>query len=267
MSVSTREPRRAKPKKAGVAESVPAKPDHRVEVARRRREAMRARILAATMKVCSANPTAIPTIDEIIQAAEISRGAFYRYYSSSPEVIEEVGVALMDELANAIVSIYDTLTDPLQRACVGTFLVMGRAVHDPQWASFILRADLTVHNSRVIEYIRQDMRAGGAAGYFRIANVEWAAEFLMGMNLTAIRGLMVRQEDEIELYRFEAVRFVLRSLGVAEEEVAKVMAWGDQYLVAMGARAIWWQNPDILGTNDKPKAARRRARKAPAEAT
>lgn len=261
MSEAIRASRRTQSKKAPEAQPVAAKPDHRIEVARRRREAMRARILAATMKVCSANPTVIPTIDEIIQAAEISRGAFYRYYSSSPEVIEEVGVALMDELANAIVSIYDTLTDPLQRACVGTFLVMGRAVHDPQWASFILRADLTVHNSRVIEYIRQDMRAGAAAGYFKIANVEWAAEFLMGMNLTAIRGLMVRQEDEIELYRFEAVRFVLRSLGVAEEDVAKVMTWGDQYLVAQGARAIWWQNPAILGTDPSSKAASQKRRK------
>jgi hypothetical protein len=37
------------------------KPDHRIEVARRRRETMRARILAATMKTCSANPKGIPT--------------------------------------------------------------------------------------------------------------------------------------------------------------------------------------------------------------
>lgn len=235
------------------AKPLSAKPDHRIEVARRRREAMRSRILAATMKVCSANPTVIPTIDEIIQAARISRGAFYRYYSSTPEVIEEVGVTLMDELADAIVSIYDTLSDPLQRACVGTFLVMGRAVHDPEWASFILRADLTVHNSRVMEYIRQDMRTGAAVGIFQIASVDWAAEFLMGMNLTAIRGLMERKEDEIEQYRFEAVRFVLRSLGVAEAEVASIMAWGDQYLIAQGARAIWWKT-DPAETTKRPMA-------------
>ncbi|OYU34509.1 TetR/AcrR family transcriptional regulator [Novosphingobium sp. PASSN1] len=239
-----------------------AKPDHRIEVARRRRETMRARIMAATMKVCSANPTVIPTIDEIIQTAEISRGAFYRYFSSSPEVIEAVGVELMNELADAIVSIYDTLTDPLQRACVGTFLVLGRAVHDPEWASFILRADLTIHNSRVIEYIRQDMKTGLEAGYFRIANVQWAAEFLMGMNLTGIRGLMVRPDEDIELYCHEAVRFVLRSLGVAEDEVSRVMAWGDQYLSAHGARANWWErgkaDPEIAVKPPRKKPSARK---------
>ena len=229
---------------------------------------MRARILAATMKVCSDNPTVIPTIDEIIQEAGISRGAFYRYYSSSPEAIEEVGVALMDELANAIVSIYDTLTDPLQRACVGTFLVMGRAIHDPQWASFVLRSDLTIHDSRVIEYIRQDMRTGAAAGVFDLTNPEWAAQFLMGMNITAIRGLMVREEHEIELYRREAVHFVLRSLGVEKDAVNAVMAWGDDYLAAQGARAFWWHTePDAAsatgagpaGSKAKTKSAKKSA--------
>lgn len=240
------------------ADPAAAKPDHRIEVARRRREAMRARILAATMKVCSANPKVVPTIDEIIQAAQISRGAFYRYYSSSPEVIEEVGVALMDELADAIVSIYDTLSDPLQRACVGTFLVMGRAIHDPEWASFILRGDLTVHNTRVIEFIRRDMRAGAASGCFRFADAEWAAEFLMGMNLTAIRGLMIRKDEEIEQYRFEAVRFVLRSLGVNEVDVAAVMAWGDQYLAAQGARAIWWKKGEAAPEVAQPVPRQRK---------
>lgn len=219
------------------------KPDHRVEVARKRREAMRARIVAATMTACSVNPKTVPSIDEVIQVAGISRGAFYRYYTSTPEVIEEIGVTLANELADAIQSIYDTLTDPLQRACVGTFLVMGRALHDPEWASFILRGDLTIHESRVTDYIRQDMRSGLDAGYFRLVNVEWAAEFLMGMNLTAIRGMMVRKDQEKDKYRHEAVRFVLRSLGVSHEDVVKVMEWGDQYLATSGSASNWWQAP------------------------
>ena len=234
------------------------KPDHRIEVARRRREAMRARILAATMKTCSVNPKGIPTIDDIIQVAGISRGAFYRYYNSSPEAIEDVGVALADELADAIESIYGSLADPLQRACVGTFLVMGRAVHDAEWASFMLRGDLTIHTSRVIEYIRQDMRAGFDAGYFRLANPDWAAEFLMGMNLTAIRGMMVRKDVEKEEYRHEAVRFLLRSLGVSEDDVVKVMAWGDEYLAASGSAHNWWQpGPanSVDNSSDQPKSA------------
>ena len=219
------------------------KPDHRIEVARRRREAMRARILAATMNVCSANPKAVPTIDDISQIAGISRGAFYRYFSSSPEAIEEVGVELANELADAIGTLYDTLTDPLQRACVGTFLVVGRAVHDPEWAAFVLRGDLTIHNTRVMDYIRKDMRAGLEAGYFDLTNVEWAAELLMGMNLTAIRGLIERKDADKDPYRHEAVRFLLRSLGVGAKAVAEVMEWADQYLAQSGSAANWWRLP------------------------
>lgn len=202
---------------------------------------MRARILKATMRVCSANPASVPTIDDIIQAAEISRGAFYRYFSSSVEAIEEVGVSLTDELADAISSIYDTLTDPLERACVGTFLVMERASHDAEWASFILRGDLTIHKNRITDFIEKDMRKGVDAGYFTISNVEWAAEFVMGMNLTAIRAMMVRPDDVKDQYRHEAVRFVLRALGANHEDVTRVMQWGDDYLAASRSSVTWWE--------------------------
>ncbi len=243
------------------AETGPAeRPDHRVEVARRRREAMRARILAATMKVCSGNRAGIPTIDEIIQAAEISRGAFYRYFQSSVEAIEEVGVALTNELADAILTIYDSLTDPLQRACVGTLLVMERAAHDEVWASFILRGDLTIHKNRITDFIELDMRNGRDAGYFTFESVQAAAEFVMGMNLTATRGMMVRNEAEKETYRHEAVRFVLRSLGVSREDVEKVMAWAGDYLAKTRGRARWWEAEPAI-----PPIKARKTRKKPAK--
>lgn len=236
------------------------RPDHRVEVARRRREAMRARILAATMKVCSGNPTGIPTIDEIIQAAEISRGAFYRYFQSSAEVIEEVGVALTNELADAVLSIYDTLTDPLQRACVGTLLVIERAAHDVDWASFILRGDLTIHRTRLTDFMKLDMRNGRDAGYFSFESVDVAAEFVMGMNLTATRGMMVRSDDQKAAYRQEAVRFVLRSLGVDRIEIEKVMAWAEDYLAKSRSRTRWWEAEPAVA----PAKSRKR-RKAAAD--
>jgi AcrR family transcriptional regulator len=234
------------------------RPDHRVAVARQRREVMRGRIEAATMKVCSANPAAVPTIDEIIVAAEISRGAFYRYFNSSAEAIESVGIKLINELADAIIGLYDTLTDPLQRACVGTFLVMERAAHDPEWASFILRADLTIQKSRITDFIEHDLRMGNEAGYFTIGNVPWAAEFTMGMNLTAIRGTLVRIEAEKDLYRHEAVRFVLCALGVKSDDVARVMAWGDDYLSKSRKGARWWQvDPkEITGAVRKSRKAK-----------
>ena len=222
-------------------EASEARPDHRIEVARRRREAMRARILAATMKVCSVNPAAVPTIDEIITAAEISRGAFYRYFTSSAEAIEEVGVALTNELADAILTLYDTLTDPLQRACVGTFLVTERAAADREWAQFILRGDLTIHKTRIMAFIERDMRNGRDAGYFTFGNVAWAAEFVMGMDLTAARGMMVRAESEKSAYREETVRFVLRSLGVDAAMIDTVMAWAGDYLAKHVHNARWWE--------------------------
>lgn len=232
------------------------KPDHRIEVARHRREVMRSRILSATMKVGSSNPASTPTIDDIIQEAGISRGAFYRYFNSSAEAVEEVGVSLINELADAIRTIYGTLTDPLQRACVGTLLVMTRAAHDPEWASFILRGDLTIHKSRITDFIEHDMRKGAEAGYFSISSVEWAAEFVMGHDLTAIRGMMVRDNTEKDLYRREAVLFLLRALGADHDDVARVMKWSDEYLSSTRLSAKWWKSDEEEAP--VPKARKRK---------
>ena len=218
------------------------KPDHRIEVARRKRQAMRSRILRATLHVYSSQPASPPAVDDIIKVAGISKGGFYRYFGSTADALQEIGCQLADELAALIGPIYDCLSDPLQRACVGTILVLRRAAGDPGWADFMLHADLSTQRSRFLDFIEGDIRDGVASGQFQVEDVALGIELVMGINQVAMRGIAVRPEAEREQYIRFAVRFLLRSIGVSVEMIGAVITWSEDYLASLPHDQRWWES-------------------------
>jgi len=61
--------------------------DHRHRVAARRRERMRPRLLASAMRLIAEKGAASTSIDDVISAAEVSRGTSYNYFPS-PDAFE-----------------------------------------------------------------------------------------------------------------------------------------------------------------------------------
>lgn len=233
------------------------KPDHRTEVARRKRMAMRSRILRATMQIYSSQPAPAPAIEDIITEAGISKGGFYRYFSSTSEAVQEIGYELADELAALIVPAYNILTDPLQRACIGTILVLRRAAGDPAWAGFMLRADLPAHDSQFLSFIQKDIRDGAKKGQFTVEDPILVSELVMGINQICMRGVASRPKEQQEDYIRFAVRFLLGSLGVSESEVNAVLTWSDEYFESLPVEERWWEKKatkDAKGRNQSRRS-------------
>ena len=61
--------------------------DHRQRVAAERRERMRSRLLASAMKLIAEKGPAATSIDDVISAAEVSRGTFYKYFPSPDALV------------------------------------------------------------------------------------------------------------------------------------------------------------------------------------
>ena len=88
----------------------PPREDHRVRVAREKRERMKARILQSVLSVCSGVEASGPAvIDDVIRHAEVARGTFYKYYNSLDEAIAELGSVLADEMTVGIYPVYNVL--------------------------------------------------------------------------------------------------------------------------------------------------------------
>ncbi|MCB2013380.1 MAG: TetR/AcrR family transcriptional regulator [Sphingobium sp.] len=213
--------------------------DHRTIVAQKKRSAMRARILNATMKVYSSQENSLPKIDDIIETAGISKGGFYRYFESASEALEELGKQTADEFSQVILPVYNVLEDPVQRACVGTMLVLRRAARDPEWAGYLLRANLTDHESKLLALMEQDIELGIQTGQFHVANVPAASEFIMGINHTAIRVMLSRKIKDTNSYINTATAFLLHAMGASEETIQEVLEWSVGYFKSIDGDGKW----------------------------
>ncbi|QUT05577.1 TetR/AcrR family transcriptional regulator [Sphingobium phenoxybenzoativorans] len=217
--------------------------DHRILVASRRRAAMRSRILRAIMEISAAQPISAPSVDDVIRVAGISKGGFYRYFSSTSEALAMIGHELAEELASLIEPAYDVLTDPLQRACVGTVLVLKRAAGDPIWAEYMLRADLPRDNSSFLNFMHRDLSAGIRSGQFRFDNADLASELVMGINQVLMRGISTRASRDQDDYIDFGVTFLLRSLGVEQIAIDEVLLWSKSYFAGLPNNERWWDVP------------------------
>jgi AcrR family transcriptional regulator len=98
--------------------------DHRVRVAREKRERMRDHLLGAVLAVYPGKPGQGPAVtDDVIRVAKVSRGTFYKYYPSLEEAVAELGAKLAAEMVAAIGALYDSLEDPSDR--LPTVLIAG----------------------------------------------------------------------------------------------------------------------------------------------
>ena len=112
--------------KARKSKGVAPREDHRVRVAREKRERMRDHLLGAVVAVYPGKPGQGPAvIDDVIRVAKVSRGTFYKYYPSLEEAVAELGAKLAAEMVAAIGALYDSLEDPIERSATA-FLKAGR---------------------------------------------------------------------------------------------------------------------------------------------
>ena len=204
-------------------------PDHRVEVAARKRAEMRARLLDATLRAFGQAPGRTPVIDDVVKAAGVSRGAFYRHFRSVEEAQQALSQAQSDQMTREALAVYDLLKEPWRRFAVGFRLFLKRAGMDPVWASFVAQAAATADQLLVTELLRQDLRRGRELGQFAIADLDAAVDFLMNASVGGIRALG-RGVAEPERYIDECVRMALAALGCSPAMQAQGVAFSRSYL-------------------------------------
>jgi AcrR family transcriptional regulator len=100
-------------------------PDHRPRVAAERRERMRARLLASAMRLVAEKGPAATSIDDVISAAEVSRGTFYKYFPSPDALVRELAIAIANELIGMVEPVVLSYADPAERVSSGIRLAAG----------------------------------------------------------------------------------------------------------------------------------------------
>lgn len=226
----------------------PAREDHRVRVAREKRERMRAHLFQSVLSVCSGqSPTSAAVIDDVVRHAEVSRGTFYKYFGSLEQAVEQLALQLADEMTAGIASVHEAIENPVLRTATGFLTFLARALIEPGWGAFITHIGLLSGDDNLITTkIKSDIRLGVETGDYAVKSVDLAADLLMGAKVEAIRRIIGGGQDSS--YIRGMAEMVLRSFGVSPRKAMKSVerAWDQLHEQAPG-KISWWREAALLG--------------------
>ena len=239
LSAKKRHPRA----KSAVMSTTSDKPvNYRVRVARERRARMRARLLSATMDVCAVADSEGPAvIDDVIRAAKVSRGTFYKHFESLDQALAELGAQLADETVEGLRAMYEKVDDPLQRTASGPQLMMIHAIVDPIWGRFVAHTEHLTSESAFSSAIRENTIVGRERGIFNFSSLEAAIDLQFGATREGIRHMLTTRNDR-KGYIQDLCAMNLMALGVAHKRaIAAVRSAAEDIMVRGPGSLPWWK--------------------------
>jgi AcrR family transcriptional regulator len=207
---------------------------------------MRERLLSAAASIFLRNRgggTAIA--EDVIQAAGVSRGTFYKYFNSVEEAADEVGQRLADEAVRELIRAFlGQQRNPIERAALGAQMLMSRAVIQPAWGGFVSRSDHLSQDSTYVAAVRRTTLDGRASGDFRFKSTKAAVDFQIGAVMEGIRRLVAGQPHP-RVYLCEVAAMTLKGLGADHDRCDTASIRASHDLSIIGPKHLpWWRDFD-----------------------
>ncbi|WP_235954806.1 TetR/AcrR family transcriptional regulator [Sphingobium psychrophilum] len=224
--------------------SVPPAIDPRSRAAALRRELMRNRLLDTVFDLYQpgqANGHLV--IDDVIQAAAVSRGSFYKYFDSLEAAVDALGERLTAGMIGDYRRLFDDGDDPLLRAVGGAAMAMLRAWHDPRWAGFTCRVDYVDYFERASTFdlmVRDALDAARSQGQMAFVLIDVAVDLIVGVTIEARRRLMRPSVAGPRAYMDEMIARTFYALDTPPLAVAAVLDRVWLRLAKDGPVLDWW---------------------------
>ena len=196
--------------------------DHRPRVAAERRERMRARLLASAMRLVAQKGPAATSIDDVISAAEVSRGTFYKYFPSPDALVRELAVEIANELIEMAEPVVLSYADPAERVSSGMRLVARLAIDHPLAATFLVRLGWPEARgpSMLLDFVKRDLAEGIRQGRFTRMPIALALNIVTGAILGATHRML---EPGCEAdFAEQSAAAALRGLGLDAQSAERI---------------------------------------------
>lgn len=196
----------------------------RAEIGRQRREKTRRRLIAAAAKVIVDRGEERATIDDFIQAADVSRGTFYNYYSTREEIIEELWSTIAKDPFKQIAKSCEKADDAAEQLIMFARLVIDRANQDEVWGWLIYamsRDEMTV-NQDLRAFPTPELKLGLTQGRFSFDNIDSARDYVVSLVRQTIRVNL--SEKRPEGYNSAIYKMLLLGLGIKESDANKLVS-------------------------------------------
>lgn len=215
----------------------------RARVAREKRERMYARLLAATMEVCSKrNGLEFAVIDDVIKAANVSRGTFYKHFDTLGQAFAALGSQLVDDTVRALAAMFEGVDDPLHRTSSGLQLMLIHAIVDPIWAGFVVHTDHLKSDSIIASEIRANTAAGRKCGVFKFKSIEAAVDLQLGSTREGIWQILHVTRDR-KAYIKDLATMNLLALGISRAKALRVVERAEADILKRGPACLPWWKP------------------------
>lgn len=218
--------------------------NHRHRVARERRTRMRERLIAATMDVYSQSPGGRrPVIDDVIRAADVSRGTFYKYFDTLDEVLVEIGRSAASEMLLSYDRLFGPLDDGAVMLATGPLMALARAAMDPPHGAIISHADMIDRTSgedprRQLVY--RSLNHGRDQGVFKFDAIEAAFDLVIGTSVEGARRISRTGQLDGGGIR-ETVVMILLGLGMQRPAARRAVDTAWQLLQGASEHLHWWK--------------------------
>jgi AcrR family transcriptional regulator len=196
--------------------------DHRPRVAAERRERMRLRLLSAAVRIGAEKGPAAITIDDVVVAAEVARGSFYKYFPSIEALVREVATQIANELIRMAEPVVLGCDDPADRVATGIRLVARTAIDHPAVASFLVRLGWPdVRGPDILlDFLRRDLSQGIRQRRFARMPIALALNIIAGSVIGAAHCMLA--PDCERDFAEQTAAAALRALGIEAEEAKRI---------------------------------------------
>ncbi|WP_206244658.1 TetR/AcrR family transcriptional regulator [Novosphingobium terrae] len=218
--------------------------DHRVRVARQRRSRTRTRLLEAVLATCAARLNQdLPTVDDVIAEADVSRATFYKYFNSVEEAIRVYGHMLMEEMFRSLVTLFTPQDDELSRIVTAIQLFLMRSVIDPQWGAFLSRTAHLARETILVDRIVDYVETARGKGVLNVQAPLPASSMIIGTVLEAVRHIS-RTNLRSRTYVDGITAMLLHGLGVEQAVAEDLIRSRTIYIRGLAPdRLSWWSDP------------------------
>ena len=192
----------------------------------RRKARTRQALIDAAVRLIAEGRGDRASVQEITEAADVGFGSFYNHFDGKEQLFETASGEVLERWGQMIDRACAGISDPAELFAV-SFRISGRLgwTH-PEIGRFVTGAGLDVLDDPrgLAPRALRDIRAGQAAGCFTVPDAEIALSAVAGGLLGLLRLRQRHPEQVQEAAADQLAEAVLRLLGVAAPEAARIAA-------------------------------------------
>jgi AcrR family transcriptional regulator len=203
-----------------------------------RSERTRAALIAAGRRLFCERPVDAVAIDDIVQAAEVSKGSFYNHFDDREALVRAVTGDVRARVEHAVHRANAEVQDPAHRMARAVCVYLRYALDDPERAGVLVRiySGHVSLSTPLNQGLVEDVSQGIAAGRFQVPTTESAVLLVMGVaQLSLIRIVQEPNPTVAVTLAQQMCALLLRGLGVPNPEGEAIAAQAADEIVRRGA--------------------------------